>query len=91
MEVMRLVNKVNVLTHYGLSMVEVMAIVIQRCIQPLQSRVTPLWNYSGEDDASRYRRKGPDGQAALAAALANLYKGEEEDFMSVNCREAYSM
>ena len=88
---MRLVNKVKVLTHSGLSIVEVMAIAIQRCIQPLQSRVTPLWNYNREDDASRYRRKGPDSQAALAAALADLYKGEEEDFLRLNYREAFSM
>ena len=85
MEVMRLVNKVKVLTHSGLSIVEVMAIAIQRCVQPLQSRVTPLWNYNGEDDACRYRRKGPHGQVALAAALADLYKGEEEEFIRVNC------
>ena len=91
MEVMNLVNKIKILTHSGLSIVEVMAIAIQRCIQPLQSRVTPLWNYNGEDDASRYRRKGPDSQAALAAALADLYKGEEEDFLRLNCREAFSM
>ena len=51
-EVMRLVNKGKVLTHSGLSIVEVMAIAIKRCIQPLQSRVTPLWNYNGEDNAT---------------------------------------
>ena len=54
-EVMSLVNKIKILTRSELSIVEVMAIVIQRCIQPLQSRVTPLWNYNGEDDASPYR------------------------------------
>ena len=80
-EVMNLVNKIKLMTHCELSIVEVMAITIKRCIQPLQSQVTPLWNYNEEEDASRYRRKGPDGQAALAAALADLYKGEEEDFM----------
>jgi len=91
MEVMRLVSKVRLLAHSGLSIIEVMAIAIKRCIQPLQSRVGPLWNYNREDDASRYRQKGADGQATLAAALADLYKGEEEDFMRVNCQEAYSM
>ena len=88
---MNLGNRIKILTHSGRSIVEVMAIAIQRCIQPLQSRVTPLWNYNGGDDASRYRRKGLDGQAALAAALADLYKGEEEDFLCLNYREAYSM
>ena len=90
-EVMNLVNKIKLLTHSGLSIVEVMAITIKRCVQPLQSRIAPLWDYNGEDDASRYRRKGPNGQATLEAALADLYKGEEEDFMRVNCQEAYSM
>ena len=54
-KVRRLVNKVKVLTHSGHSIVEVMAIAIQRCILPLQSRVTPLWNYNREDEASRYK------------------------------------
>ena len=90
-EVMNLVNKIKLLTHSGLSIVEVMAIAIKRCIQPLQSRVGPLWNYNREDDASLYMRKGPDNQAALAAMLVDLYKGEEEDFAHLNCREGFSM
>ena len=86
-----MVSKVRLLTHSELSIVEVMAIAIKRCIQPLQSRVAPLWNYNGEDDVSRYRREGSDNQAALAAMLINLYKGEEEDFARLNCREGFSM
>ena len=88
---MRLVNKVRLLTYSGLCIDEVMAIAIKRCIQPLQSRVTPLWNYNREDDASHYRPEGPDNQAALAAMLVDLYKGEEEDFARLNCREGFSM
>ena len=88
---MRLVSKVRLLTHSGLSIVEVMAIAIKRCIQPLQSRVGPLWNYNGEDDASCYTLKGPDNQAALAAMLMDLYKGEEEDFARLQCRDGFSM
>lgn len=68
-----------------------MAIAIKRCIQPLQSRVAPLWCYNGEDDASRYRREGPDKQAALAAMLADLFKGEEEEFACSNYQESFSM
>ena len=90
-EVMRLVSKVRLLTHSGLSIVEVMAIAIKRCIQPLQSRVGPLWNYNEEDNASRYTRKGPYNQAALAAMLMDLYKGEEEDFVRLQCRNSFSM
>ena len=36
-KVMNLVNKLKILTHYRLSIVEVMAITIKRCIQRLQS------------------------------------------------------
>ena len=68
-----------------------MAIAIKRCIEPLQSRVTPLWCYNGEDDASRYRCKGPNTSAELAVILADLYKGEKEDFLCLNCQEGYSM
>ena len=68
-----------------------MAIAIKRWIQPLQSRVGPLWNYNGEDDASRYTRKGPDNQAAFAAMLMDLYSGEEEDFIHLQCRDGFSM
>ena len=90
-EIKRLVSKVRLLAHTNLSIVKVMAIAIKRCVQPLQSRVTPLWCYNGEDDASRYRWKGPDPPAELATILADLYKGEKEDFRRLNCREGYSM
>ena len=62
-EIKRLVRKVRLLAHTELSIVVVMAIAIKRCVQPIQSRVTPLWCYNGEDGASRYRRKGPDTPA----------------------------
>ena len=90
-EIKRLVSKVRLLAHTELSIVEVMAIAIKRCVQPLQSRVTPLWCYNGEDDASRYRRKGPDTPAELSTILADLYKGEKEDFLRLNYREGYSV
>ena len=60
-------------------------------MQPLQQRGHPLWCYNGEDDASRYRRKGPDTPTELAVILADLYKGETEDFIRLNCREGFSM
>ena len=50
-----------------------------------------MWHYNGEDDASRCGRKGPDNFAALAAMLADLFKGEKEDFTRLKCREGFSM
>ena len=50
-----------------------------------------MWNYNGEDDTSRYGRKGLDNFAALAAMLADLYKGEKEEFTRLKCREGFSM
>ena len=47
--------------------------------------------YNGEDDASRYGRKGPGTPAALAKILAELFKGEEEEFLGINRRDGYSM
>ena len=50
-----------------------------------------MWNYNGEDDASRCLCKGPDNFAALATILADLYKGEKEDFTLLKCRQGFSM
>ena len=90
-DIKRLVSKVRLLAHTEFLIVKVMTIAIKRCVQPLQSRVTPLWCYNGEDDASHCIRKGPDSPAELASILADLYKGEKEDFLWLNCWEAYSM
>ena len=50
-----------------------------------------MWHYNGEDDASRYSRKSPDTPAALAKILAELFKGEEEEFLRIKHRDGYSM
>ena len=50
-----------------------------------------MWHYNGEDDASRCGRKGLDTPAALAKILAELFKGEEEEFLHINRRDGYSM
>ena len=50
-----------------------------------------MWHYNGEDDASRCGQKGPDTPVALAKILAELFKGEEEEFLRVNHRDGYSM
>ncbi|XP_073352890.1 uncharacterized protein [Aegilops tauschii subsp. strangulata] len=68
-----------------------MATSIVRGVQPLQFRGLPMWHYNGEDDASRCGRKGPDTLAALATILADLYKGEKEEFTRLKRREGFSM
>ena len=50
-----------------------------------------MWHYNGEDDASRYGRKGPKTPAALAKILAELYKGEKEEFTHLKIRDGFSM
>ena len=50
-----------------------------------------MWQHNGEDDASRYGRKGPDTPAALAKILAELYKGEKEEFTRIKRRDRFSM
>ncbi|XBH77127.1 hypothetical protein VPH35_103651 [Triticum aestivum] len=50
-----------------------------------------MWDFNGEDDATRYGRKGPDSAAALTKTLSALYKGEEEDFLRVDPKGGFSM
>ena len=50
-----------------------------------------MWDFNGEDDATRYSRKGPDLAAALLKILSTLYKGEEEEFLRVNPHGGFSM
>ena len=50
-----------------------------------------MWHFNGEDDATRYGRKGPDSVAALAKILSDLYKGEEEEFIHIKPRDGFSM
>ena len=50
-----------------------------------------MWDFNGEDDATRCDRKGPDSTAALAKIMSDLYKGEEEEFFRVNPQGGFSM
>ena len=50
-----------------------------------------MWHYNGEDDASRCGHKGPVNFFTLATMLADLFKGEKEDFARLKCREGFSM
>ena len=68
-----------------------MAISIARGVQPLQYIGLPMWQYNGDDDASRCGRKGPDTPAALAKILAKLFKGDKKEFLRIKFRDGYSM
>ena len=50
-----------------------------------------MWDFNGEDDATRYGRKWPDSAPALLKTLSTLYKGEEEEFLRVNPQGGFSM
>ncbi|XBJ00892.1 hypothetical protein VPH35_020671 [Triticum aestivum] len=84
-------SRIKLLAQSGLTMIEVMAMCIMRGVQPLQYRGHPMWDFNGEDDATRCGRKGPDSTAALAKILSDLYKGEEEEFLRVNPQGGFSM
>ena len=90
-EVQQLMGKIRTLAQSGLSIIEVMATSIVRGVRPLQFRGLPMWHYNGEDNTSRCRRKGPDTPAALATILADLYKGEKEEFTRLKHRDGFSM
>ena len=88
-EVMRLAAQVRWLAHNGLTVIDVMAAAIARCVQPLQQRMYPLWCYNKEDDATRYTRTRPADQAVMAAILADLFKGEEQEFARLRPKEGF--
>ena len=50
-----------------------------------------MWDFNGEDDATRYDRKGPASAAALVKILSSLYKGEKEEFLRVNPQAGFAM
>ena len=84
-------SRIRLLAHSGLTMIEVMATCIMWGVQPLQYRGHPMWDFNGEDDATRCGRKGPDSAATLMNILSALYKGEEEEFLRVNPQGGFSM
>src|SRR4051812_26478132 len=51
-----LMSQIRLLAHSGLTMTGVMAACIMRGVQPLQYRGHPMWEFNGEDDATRYGR-----------------------------------
>ena len=90
-DVLYLMGQIRLLAHSGLAMIGVMAACIMRGVQPLQYRGHPVWDFNGEDDATRHGRKAPDSAAALIKILSALYKGEEEEFLHVNPQGGFSI
>ena len=84
-------GRIRLLAHSGLTMIGVMATCIMRGVQPLQYRGHPMWDFNGEDDATRHGRKGPGSAADLVKILSGLYKGEKEDFLRTNPLNGFSM
>ena len=90
-DILYLMSRISFLAQSGLTMIEVMAICIMRGVQPLQYRGHPMWDFNGEDDATRHGRKGPGSATDLIKILSTLYKGEEEEFDRVNPQGGFSM
>src|SRR3954465_11975302 len=90
-DVLYLMGRIRLLAHSGLTVIGVMAVCVMRGVQPLQYRGPPMWDFNGEDDATRYGRKGPASAAALVKILSSLYKGEEEEFLRVNPQGGFTM
>ena len=84
-------GRIRLLAHSGLTMIGFMATCIMRGVQPLQLRGHPMWDFNGEDDATRHGRKGPGSVADLVKILSGLYKGEKEDFLRVSPLNGFSM
>ena len=79
-DILYLMSRISSLARSRLTMIEVMAICIMRGVQLLQYRGHPMWDFNGEDDATRHGHKGPDSAAVLIKILSALYKGEEEEY-----------
>ena len=84
-------NGIKSLAKSGLMIVEVMAICIKRGVQPLQYWGKPMWDFNGENDATRHGCKGPGSAADLVKILSGLYKGEKEDLLRTSPLNGFSM
>jgi hypothetical protein len=63
----------------GLTGMQLMAFFLQRCIQPLQARISKLWSYTGSNDPSRVSNKDPEKKDVnkLVRSLTTLTKEKE--------------
>ena len=50
-----------------------------------------MWDFNGENDATRQGRTGPGSAADLVKILSGLYKGEKEDFLRTSPLNGFSM
>ena len=50
-----------------------------------------MWDFNGENDATRHGRKGPGSAADLVKILSGLYNGEKEDFLQTSPLNGFSM
>jgi hypothetical protein len=89
-EVTCLVAQVKCLAHNGMTIVDLMAVFIAWCVQPLQQRVHPLWRYNDTNDSTRAVKKELADQKAMAAVLADLFKGVEKDFAKLKPKDGFS-
>ena len=50
-----------------------------------------MWDFNGENDATRHGHPGPGSAADLVKILSSLYKGEREDFLRTSPLNGFSM
>ena len=50
-----------------------------------------MWDFNGENDATRHGRKRPGSAVDLVKILSGLYKGEKEDFLRASPFNGFSM
>ena len=80
----RVEEAVNVLSQeYGF--VRLISIFIGRRLQPLQARLTPMWEYSGPSDASRFGRKDFGTAEGLEMAIKSIIKGKKSKKLPPPC------
>jgi hypothetical protein len=73
-------------TGCALTGTQLMVFFLQRCIQPLQARVSKLWSYSGSEDPSRVSKEDLEkkGLDKRVRALTTLTKENEIPALTAN-------
>ena len=68
--------------NYGFT--RLISIFMKRRIQPLQARISTMWEYSGPQDASRLKRHDLSKEA-LDEAVHNVIKGAKSEQLPSDC------
>ena len=68
--------------NYGFT--RLISIFMKRRIQPLQARISTMWEYSGPQDASRLKRQD-FSKEALEEAVHNVIKGAKTEQLPSDC------